>query len=120
MVTVELKDIRLHAFHGFYEGEQAEGSPYLINLEVQYAESEGAEYEDINETIDYAALFSIVRERMLVPSDLLERVAASIIRNIKQAYPVARMISISIYKLKPPIPQFEGNVGITLCKTFDE
>jgi dihydroneopterin aldolase len=120
MVTVELKDIRLHAFHGFYEGEQVEGSPYLINLEVQYAESEGAEYENINETIDYATLFSIVRQRMLVPTPLLEKVAASIIRKIKNAYPVARAISISIYKLKPPIPHFEGNVGITLCKTFDD
>lgn len=119
-MTVELKDIRMHAFHGFYEGENTEGSPYSIQLQVQYAEREGSEYKDIHETIDYATLFTIVRERMMVPSPLLEKVAVSIIRKIKHAYPVARSICISIYKMKPPIPLMEGAVGITLSKTFDD
>jgi dihydroneopterin aldolase len=120
MITVELKDIRMHAFHGFYEGENIEGSPYEIQLKVQYAEREGSEYKDIHETIDYAALYTIVRQRMMVPSPLLEKVAISIIRNIKHAYPVARNITLSIYKMNPPIPLMEGSVGITLSKTFDD
>lgn len=120
MITIELKELNMHAYHGFYQGEEVDGSPYSVTLSVQYEENESADFAAISETVDYAALFQIVYQRMMVPSPLLEKVAISIIRQVKHAFPVSRTICISIYKLKPPIPLLDGAVGVTICKSFDE
>ncbi|MFM7839257.1 MAG: dihydroneopterin aldolase [Chitinophagaceae bacterium] len=118
MITVELRDMRMHAFHGIFEEEHIKGSPYQINLKVSYPEEPQADFNQLEKTIDYAQLFSIVQERMLVPTPLLEKVALSIIRRVKHQFPVATEISISIYKLAPPIPNLEGNVGVTFQRSF--
>lgn len=38
MITIELNDIQLQAFHGIDEGEDKIGNPYIINLQVKYDE----------------------------------------------------------------------------------
>jgi dihydroneopterin aldolase len=119
MVSVELKNIRIYAFHGIYEGENRTGSPYEVGVKVCYEEGK-ADFSDINDTINYADLFSIVKQRMLVPTPLLEKVADGIIRRIKHQYPNIREVILSIYKLEAPIENFEGKVGVTMHKRFND
>jgi dihydroneopterin aldolase len=56
---------------------------------------------------------------MSVPTPLLEELAEGIIRKIRHEYSFVKEISISIFKLQPPIGGFQGKVGITLHKKFD-
>lgn len=118
MVTIELQNIRLKGYHGFYEGEEAIGSMYEINLKVSYHEGR-SDFSDIRDTINYAELYDIVRQRMQARMPLLERVADGIVRRIKHQYPNTKEVVISIFKLQPPIESLEGRIGITLHKTFD-
>lgn len=118
MITVELKDIRMHAYHGVYEAERIDGSLFELNLSVQYNEHPQSDFQDLNQTIDYAVLFDIVRQRMMVPTPLLEKVAQSIIRRIRHQYPQAVDITLSIYKLNAMIPHLEGKVGVTLHTSY--
>jgi dihydroneopterin aldolase len=118
MVSIELQNIRLQAFHGIYEGESKTGSTYEISIKVSFEEGKN-EFSDIRDTINYAELFSIVKQRMQVATPLLEKVADGIIRRIKHQYPHTREVSLSIYKLQAPIENFEGKIGVTLHKRFD-
>lgn len=118
MVSIELHNIRLHAYHGLYEGEQKTGSPYEVNLKVSYDEGK-VTFEDLKNTINYVDVFEIVKQRMKVATPLLEKVAEGIIRKLKHQYPYAIEISLSIYKLEPPIENIQGKLGITMHKTFE-
>ena len=68
----------------------------------------------------YEDLFALVKKRMQSPSLLLENVCEDIIRKIKHEYPEVRAVSVSVFKLNPPIENLQGKVGVTLRKTFDD
>ncbi len=118
MVTIELQNLRMRAYHGFYEGEINTGSLYDVSIKVSYEEGR-TDFSDIRQTINYAEVFDIIRQRMQAPTPLLEKVADGIIRRIKHQYPNTKEVVISIFKLQPPIESFEGKIGITMHKKFD-
>ncbi len=119
MISVELKDIELHAYHGIYEGEEKTGNPYIINLEVKYEEKD-IDLDDITQTINYVDLYTIVKNRMQIPTGLLEKICESIIRHIRHQYPFISEVNLSIFKLQAPIRDFQGKVGVTMNKKFND
>lgn len=118
MLTVHLTGLRFFSHHGVYREELKAGGGFEVNLEVRYEEKK-LKLSELKNVLNYEELFAIVRKRMATPSPLLEEVAESIIRKIRHEYPYVREVSISIYKLHPPIEHFDGKVGITLSKKFD-
>ncbi|MFM9911217.1 MAG: dihydroneopterin aldolase [Chitinophagaceae bacterium] len=119
MISIELQNIRMHAFHGIFEGEKKTGSNYELTIKVSYEEG-NSRFEDIKETISYTEIFAIIKQRMKISTPLLEKVADSIIKRIRHQFPNTREISISIYKLEAPIENFEGKIGITMHKKFND
>ncbi len=119
MLTVHLNDLRFFAYHGIYEGESKSGNELLVHLLVQY-EEKNLRFDSIRNVLNYVELYNIVKKRMLMPTPLLEEVAESIIRKIRHEYSFVKEVSISIFKLQPSIENFQGSVGITLHKKFDD
>lgn len=119
MVSIQLQHIRLHAFHGLYKGEEKLGSEYELSLQVTYDET-NINFSHLSNTIDYARLFDIVKERMAIPSNLLENVCEDILKKVKEQYPFAAEATISLWKLHAPIAQFRGKVGVTMHKKFED
>ena len=118
MVSVELQNIRMHGFHGVFEGEKKTGSLYEINIKVNYEEGK-ADFNDLKQTINYSELFGIIKKRMQIPTPLLEKVAERIIGRIKHEYPNATEVILSIFKLQAPIEGIEGKVGVTMHKRYN-
>ncbi len=119
MISIELRDILINAFHGVHEGENQTGNLFSVNLTVQY-DDEGHVPDELDGTIDYVNLYNIVKQRMLLNTPLLEVVCDGIIRKIKHQYPITRKIDISIYKLHSPVENFEGKFGVTISRVFNE
>ena len=61
------------------------------------------ETDNLDNTLDYAALYEIIHREMEIPSRLLEHVAGRIIRAIRSAFPLVEGGILSISKQKPPI-----------------
>ena len=118
MVAIELHNIRLHGYHGMYEGEEKTGSPYEVNLKIMYEEG-NVKFEELKHTINYVEVFEIVKQRMKIATPLLEKLAEGIIRKLKHQFPFATEVIISIYKLEAPIENIQGKIGVTMHKRFD-
>ena len=119
MLTVHLNDLRFFAHHGAYDGEPETGGEFEVHLLVKYEEKK-LKLDDLRNILNYEELYHIVKKRMSMPTPLLEEVAESIIRKIRHEYSFVKEISISIFKLHPPIENFHGKVGVTLQKKFDD
>jgi 7,8-dihydroneopterin aldolase/epimerase/oxygenase len=119
MTSIELKDIRLHGNHGVYHGESKTGNIYQIDLFVKFEEG-GTNFRSVDDTISYVELYDILRQRMQTTTALLEELCNEVIQQIKQQYPFIAEAKISIYKLQAPIQNFEGKVGVSLHKIFNE
>jgi 7,8-dihydroneopterin aldolase/epimerase/oxygenase len=118
MVVIELNQVKLHAFHGVYEGEKLTGSSYEINVRVAYEEGDTT-FDSLKNTINYVEILDIVKQRMQVPTGLLEKVADEIIREIRRRYPFTKEVILTIYKIDAPVENFQGKIGVTLHKKFD-
>jgi dihydroneopterin aldolase len=119
MTTIHLHNVRLHAFHGIYEGEKKIGSPYEVSVKVMYDEGQ-TKFELLKNTINYVEVFGTVKQVMAVPLPLLEKVALAIIERIKQRWTFIVEAEVSIYKLEPPIESFQGKLGVTIVKHFND
>jgi len=118
MLTVHLSDLKFFAHHGAYEGEATAGNEFEVHVRVSYEEKK-IKFDSLKNVLNYEDLFGLVRKRMAVPTPLLEELAEGIIRKIRHEYSFVKEVSISIFKLQPPIGGFQGKVGITLQKKFD-
>ena len=119
MLTVHLNDLRFFAHHGAYDGEPAVGGEFEVQLLVKYEEKK-IKFDNLKNILNYEELYHIVKKRMAMPTPLMEEIAESIIRKIRHEYSFVKEVSISIFKLQPPIENFQGKVGITLQKKFDD
>ena len=119
MVTIHLHNLLMRAHHGVYEEEERIGANYELNLDVKF-DDENAKFEQLQDTINYEELYGIVKKKMMAPTPLLEKVCEGIIRKIKHEYAGVTEITISIYKLEAPIENFQGKVGVTMRKNFDD
>lgn len=119
MISIELVNLHMYAFHGIFAGEEKVGNPYIINLSVKYDEKDN-DFENISNTINYEELYKIVKQRMAIPTGLLEKICITIIRHIKHQYPFTKEIDLSIQKLQPPLQEFQGNVGVSMNRKFND
>lgn len=117
MISVELNDLTFHAFHGILEEERIVGNTYEVNCKVHVYE--GAEIvRRIDQTIDYAIIYSIIKNRMAVPTLLLETICMEIGKAIQEQFPDVKFISITLKKMQPPIEGFSGSAAVTWHKEF--
>lgn len=105
--TIALEGVKIYAYHGVMENERKIGTEYVVNLKVDYDWS-GAGYSDsLDGTINYALLYEILKDEMMIPSNLIEHVAQRIVDHIHSDFPLITSIKIDVKKMAPPI---EGQV----------
>ncbi|HWB26082.1 MAG TPA: dihydroneopterin aldolase [Chitinophagaceae bacterium] len=112
MITIELTKLIFNARHGFYEEEKILGGTFEVNAVIRHSSVE-MPVKHITDTIDYTAVYDIIRQTMEKPTALLETLASGIAREILTNFSQAEEVSINIKKINPPIIAFQGTVGVT-------
>ena len=100
---IELKEIKIYAYHGVDKQERIVGNDYTVRVKVKYDISKAAQSDSVEDTINYAELYDIVKQEMSIPSNLLENVVYRIVNSIKDKFPMVEGGDVEIVKIKPPI-----------------
>jgi dihydroneopterin aldolase len=116
MGTVSLEGIEFFAYHGFYEEERKIGNKYSVDITVNLDITEAASTDDLQGTVNYEDLYSVIRHEMLTPSRLLENIAFRIIERTYELYPEVEWVEVSISKFNPPLGGICHRSKITLRK----
>jgi dihydroneopterin aldolase len=91
LVTIEVRGLELHGFHGATEEERRDGQTFLFDLELD-ADVAAAHSDDLAQTIDYREVVACVRElsdgRAYV---LLEALATAIAETLLERFAVERV-----------------------------
>ena len=117
--TIQLVDILLHGYHGLFEEEKLVGNTFKINVTVVYTPGHFP-ITNLSDTIDYGAVFQILKSQMQVATPLLETLAANFCISVFEKYTTAQDISIHIQKMVPPIAGMEGSVAVGLTMNKNE
>ncbi len=98
-----LEGMRFYAHHGVLEQELILGNHYTIDLKIYLDLSKASQTDDLNDTVSYADIYSVVKDEMAIPSQLLEHVAGRIINKITESFPTIKKVRIKLSKHNPPV-----------------
>ncbi len=112
MLSIHLHNIILFAHHGLYEEEKVLGNEFELNITIKHSPQQ-LPVKHISDTVDYVAVYELVKKRMAVATPLLETVVTDIAQKILAQFSLAEEVFVSIRKMHPPIPQIQGSVGVS-------
>lgn len=101
--SIELKNMRFFAYHGVLAQERVIGNEFVVNVKIETDFLKAMDSDDVNDTLNYAEVYALVKVEMQQPSDLLEHVAGRIFNKLKQTFPQIKMLEVRLAKLNPPI-----------------
>ncbi len=113
-MQIILKDILLFGYHGVHELERIVGTHFRINVLIDCDNSKSI--QALNDTVDYASVFTLVKHEFQETESLLEVLIERMIQSIINSFSSVKSVDISIVKLNPPIAGFQGEVGVRLKK----
>ena len=91
------------AFHGVYEEERVKGNKFEVDLTIDYPYEDKVADDQLDNTIDYAELYEIVKTVMDKPANLLEHLAVSIRDQINDKFEHIEQVNVTVTKFNPPI-----------------
>ena len=100
---ISLRNVRFHAFHGVLPQERQVGGDFLVTVRVGYPLERAMETDNVDDTLDYAAIYALVKKEMAEPSELLEHVAGRIVKAITASFPKVTSVDLELTKLNPPM-----------------
>ncbi|MDE6652442.1 MAG: dihydroneopterin aldolase [Paramuribaculum sp.] len=100
--TIEIDSLRLHACHGVAEQERIVGNIFDISVSLAYPVDKAVETDNIEDTLNYAAVIQVIKKEMKIPSLLLEHVAGRIVKALINEFPLISGGRIKLTKVTPP------------------
>jgi len=112
--SITLHDLRFYAYHGVLPQERRVGGEYLVSLQVEADLSRAVVSDDVNDTLNYADLYTVVKDEMMQPSALLEHVAGRIARAVFRQFPMVENLTVAVTKQNPPMGADCGGASVEL------
>ena len=103
MGVILLENMKFHAFHGVLPEERIVGNNYSVTVKFSFDFSKAAKSDDLDETINYAEVYELVKGEMQQPSKLIEHVAQRISDRILLRFPQVKSLEVQLSKHNPPV-----------------
>lgn len=113
MGTILIKGLEISACHGVNEKEKIEPQPFVFDVELSADLTRAAKSDDLNDTVNYAAVCKIITEITSSNSfNLLEKLAAECACAVLDKFPSARSIALTVSKPQAPMNRKFESVGV--------
>lgn len=121
MDRIELRGLRVSGVHGVLPEEQERAQPFEVDVTIEADLASAATSDDLADTLDYGALVRIAERVVATEShQLLERIAGRIADDVLAADERARAVEVTVWKLRPPVPEALDRAGVTIVRRRDE
>ena len=103
MSKITIENMEFYAYHGHFEEEQKIGTWFSLDLTMEVDTSKAELTDELEDTVDYSAVYQVVKEQMMIPSKLLEHVGRRILNAVKERFPDVTDAQLKIRKMNPPL-----------------
>ena len=101
---IELRGLRAHGRHGVFEAERRDGQPFVVDLVVEVDVAAAAASDDLQDTVDYAALARLAHDAVTgAPVALIETLAQRIATGCLELDGRIEAIEVSVHKPQAPV-----------------
>lgn len=116
---IELRGLAFYAYHGVLPEERQRGNNFVVDLTIEADISKAISTDDLDDTVNYAAVYDVVKREMNVPSMLLEHVCGRIATALLKEFEMLLRVSVCVVKKNPPIEgtgPCESAVRLTMAR----
>lgn len=109
---IKLDGLKIFAHHGVLPQERVVGTEFIIDITLKTDFSKAAETDDLSYTLNYAEIFSAIKQEMAIPSKLLEHVSRRIAERLFHEFSNLSEIQVKLYKQNPPMGADADRIGV--------
>lgn len=113
---IHLRGLEFYGYHGLMPEERVTGQKFLVDLDL-FMEIDGSEIiENIEDTVNYAEVFEVVRK--IVENEqyqLLETLAGTIASRILRDFS-CRAVRVEVHKPNAPIPGVFRDISVEMYR----
>lgn len=111
---IMLREVRFHAFHGVMPQERKVGADFAVTLRVKADLGRPVFSDNVDDTLNYAALYEVLKREMAQPSRLLEHIAGRIGQAVFDSFPQVETVDVMLTKLNPPMGADSAGAAVEL------
>ena len=101
---IELTGMEFYGYHGCLEEEREKGQSFFVDLVMRLDLSEAGRTDDLEKTVNYAAVFACVREIVEgEPKRIIEAVAEAVAEQLLRDFPLLSGLRVTVHKPSAPI-----------------
>ena len=126
METIRIKGLEIFAYHGVNPEEKENGQKFILDIAMQADSdsslvldiSRAAQTDDLNETVNYAAVRKTVNAVFTAQKyDLIERAAQVVCDAILENYPKVQSVTVELKKPEAPINAVFDYVSVEMTRS---
>ena len=103
MAIISIEKMEFYAYHGCFEEERKIGTWFSVDMSMEVDTSKAEMSDNLDDTVNYQAVYQVVKREMMVSSKLLEHVARRILTAVQKEFPALSYAWIKIKKMNPPL-----------------
>lgn len=114
---IALRGIRVHAHHGVYPAERAEGQLFVVDVVLGVDTSVAAATDSLADTVNYAELAENVAKAVgSDPVDLIETVAHRV-ADVCLESPLVADVEVTVHKPQAPVGVQLDDIAVTIHRS---
>lgn len=114
MDMIKIRGLEVNACHGVLDFEKTAKQPFIFDADLEGNFFDGAKYDDLSKTVNYAQVCGLIVEIATKNSfSLIEKLACECAFEILDSFPV-QSVKITVWKPDAPVEYKFGNVGVTV------
>jgi len=112
-----LKGMRFFGYHGVFPEENKLGQQFIIDVDLSLDLSKAAKNDDLEATVNYAEVHSLVKSIAEGPPfKLIEALAGHVASRLLDAYTSVNELTVRVTKPNPPFEIHFDGVTVELCR----
>lgn len=120
MDKIYFNGMSFYGYHGVFEAEAELGQRFFVDLDLSLDLSKAGASDDLNDTVNYADIFTCVQK--VVEGErynLVEKLAAQIAERLLRQFPLME-VKVKVTKPNPPINGHYESVAIEMIRKRED
>ena len=115
---IAIKGLEVFAHHGLLDEERESGQLFRFDLDLFLDDCPACVSDDINDTVDYAAVADCVAVAATSSTYfLLERLAGAVAGSLLESFTALDRVRVRVVKVTPPVSHVISSIGVMLERT---
>jgi len=121
MDKITLKKLKFYGYHGVLDEENRLGQKFTVNLELYADLSKACKTDSVDDTINYAQVYQLVKEIVETEQyNLIEKLAEEITTRVFGTFEKVKEIVVEIEKPEAPVNGIYDSFSVELRRKRDE